>query len=62
MALTAIKAVALRAGVAIDCLSAPGIPRREAPDLHVNHVNDHHGRVKQWVRRVHGVANANLPD
>ena len=58
---TAIKAFARRAGVAVHVLPAPSIPRPEAPDLHINNVNAYHGRLKEWMRRFHGVATANLP-
>lgn len=58
---TAIKAFARRAGLAFHVLPAPGIPRPEAPDLHINNVNAYHGRLKEWMRRFHGVATANLP-
>ena len=35
-------------------------PRRasrspEAPDLHINNVNAYHGRLKEWMRRFHGL-------
>ena len=59
---TAIKALARRAGVAFHVLPAPGIPLLEAPDLHINNVNPYHGRLKEWMRRFHGVATANLPN
>ena len=59
---TAIKAFARRAGVPFHVLTAPGIPRPEAPDLHINNVNAYHGRLKEWMRRFHGVATANLPN
>ena len=58
---TAIKAFARRTGVAVHVLPAPGIPRPEAPDLHINNINAYHGRLKEWMRRFHGVATANLP-
>jgi transposase-like protein len=59
---TAIKAFARRAGVTFHVLTAPGMPRPEAPDLHINNVNAYHGRLKEWMRRFHGVATANLPN
>jgi hypothetical protein len=43
-------------------LPAPGIPRPEAPELHINNVNAYHGRFKEWMRRFHGVATKNLPN
>ena len=58
---TAITAFARRAGVKVHVLPAPGTPRPEAPDLHVNNVNAYHGRLKEWMRRFHGVATKNLP-
>jgi transposase-like protein len=59
---TAIKAFARRAGLTFHVLPAPGIPRPEAPDLHINNVNAYHGRLKEWMRRFHGVATENLPN
>ena len=59
---TAIKAFARRAGITFHVLPAPGIPRPEAPGLHINNVNACHGRLKEWMRRFHGVAAANLPN
>ena len=59
---TAIKAFARRAGITFHVLPAPGIPRPEAPGLHINNVNACHGRLKEWMRRFHGVATANLPN
>ena len=58
---TAVKAFARRAGITCHALPAPGIPLPEAPDLHINNVNAYHGRLKEWIRRFHGVATANLP-
>jgi transposase-like protein len=58
---TAITAFARRSKVKFHVLPAPGIPLPEAPDLHINNVNAYHGRLKEWVRRFHGVATANLP-
>jgi len=37
-------------------LPAPGGPRRQAPNLHINNVNGYHGRLKEWLRPFHGVA------
>jgi hypothetical protein len=42
-------------------LPAPGNPKPEAPERHINNVNAYHGRLKEWVRRFHGVATKNLP-
>ena len=58
---SAIKAFARRAGLTMHVLPAPGAPRPEAPELHINNVNAYHGRLKEWMRRFHGVATANLP-
>ena len=33
-----------------------GKPTRQAPDYHLNNVNAYHGRLKEWLRRFHGVA------
>jgi len=57
---TAIKAFARRAGLVMHILPAPGAPRLEASHLHINNVNAYHGRLKEWMRRFHGVATANL--
>lgn len=59
---TAITAFARRAKVKLHVLPAPGIPRPEAPELHINNVNAYHGRFKEWMRRFHGVATRNLPN
>jgi hypothetical protein len=56
----AITAFARRARVKVHVLPAPGTPRPEAPDLHINNVNAYHGRLKEWMR-FHGVATKNLP-
>ena len=58
---SAIKAFARRAKVTFHVLPAPGKPLPEAPDLHINNVNACHGRLKEWMRRFHGVATVNLP-
>lgn len=58
---TAITAFARRARVKFHALPAPGIPKPEAPELHINNVNAYHGRLKEWMRRFHGVATKNLP-
>jgi len=59
---TAIKAFARRAKLRFHVLPAPGSPLPEEPDLHINNVNAYHGRLKEWLRRFHGVATANLPN
>ena len=58
----AIKAFARRAQITCHVLPAPGSPKPDAPDLHINNVNAYHGRLKEWMRRFHGVATANLPN
>lgn len=58
---TAIKAFARRTKLALYILPAPGAPNPEAPHLHINNVNAYHGRLKEWMRRFHGVATVNLP-
>jgi transposase-like protein len=59
---TAITAFARRARVKFHVLPAPGIPKPEAPQFHINNVNAYHGRLKEWMRRFHGVATKNLPN
>jgi len=56
-----IVAFARAAGVPVHVLPAPGGPRPDAPQLHINNVNGYHGRLKEWMRRFHGVATKNLP-
>jgi len=58
----AIVAFARKAGIPHHVLPAPGKPSPEAPDLHINNVNAYHGRLKEWMRRFHGVATKNLPN
>ena len=58
---SAITAFARRARIKVHVLPAPGSPRPEAPDLHINNVNAYHGRLKEWLRPFHGVATKNLP-
>lgn len=57
----AITAFAKRAKLNIRVLPAPGHPRPEEPQFHINNVNAYHGRLKEWMRRFHGVATENLP-
>jgi hypothetical protein len=59
---TAIVVFAKRAGIAAHVLPKPGKPTRQAPDYHLNNVNAYHGRLKEWLRRFHGVATKNLPN
>lgn len=59
---TAIVAFARRSGIAAHILPMPGKPHPQAPDFHLNNVNAYHGRLKEWLRRFHGVATKNLPN
>jgi transposase-like protein len=59
---TAIVAFARRAGIAAHVLPMPGKPNPKAPDFHLNNVNAYHSRLKEWLRRFHGVATKNLPN
>jgi len=59
---TAIVAFAKRAGIPAHVMPKPGKPSRQAPDYHLNNVNAYHGRLKEWLRRFHGVATKNLPN
>jgi transposase-like protein len=56
----AIAAFGRRAGVRLHILPAPGLPKPNAPDFHINNVNAYHGRLTEWLRRFHGVATHNL--
>jgi transposase-like protein len=58
---SAITAFARRARIKFHILPAPGLPKPEAPDIHINNVNAYHGRLKEWMRHFHGVATQNLP-
>jgi transposase-like protein len=58
----AIVAFARRAGIVAHVLPRPGKPNPTAPDFHLNNVNAYHGRLKEWLRRFHGVATKNLPN
>jgi transposase-like protein len=59
---TAIVAFARRARIPAHVLPMPGKPSPQAPDVHLNNVNAYHGRLKEWLRRFHGVATKNLPN
>lgn len=59
---SAITAFARRARIKFHVLPAPGLPKPEAPDIHINNVNAYHGRLKEWMRHFHGVATRNLPN
>ena len=56
----AIVAFAKRAKIRVHVVPAPGSPGPGAPNIHINNVNAYHGRFKEWMRRFHGVATANL--
>lgn len=58
----AICGFARRARVKTHVLDAPGHPKPGAPQFHINNVNAYHGRLKEWMRRFHGVATDNLPN
>ena len=57
-----IVAFARGAGLPVHVLPAPGGPRPDAPQFHINNVNGYHSRFKEWMRRFHGVATKNLPN
>lgn len=57
-----LRAFARRANIRCHVVPAPGKPLPEAPHLHINNVNAYHGRLKEWMRRFHGVATKNLPN
>ena len=59
---TAIVAFARRAKIPAHVLPMPGKPNPQAPDFHLNNVNAYQGRLKEWLRRFHGVATKNLPN
>jgi transposase-like protein len=59
---SAIVAFARKAGIPTHILPVPGKPNAKAPDFHINNVNAYHGRLKEWLRRFHGVATKNLPN
>ena len=59
---SAIVAFARKAGIPTHILPVPGKPNPQAPDFHINNVNAYHGRLKEWLRRFHGVATKNLPN
>jgi hypothetical protein len=57
-----IVAFARAAGLPVHVLPSPGAPRPDAPQFHIQNVNGYHGRLKEWMRRFHGVATKNLPN
>ncbi len=52
----AIVGFARKGQIPCHILPAPGGPRPEAPNFHINNVNGYHGRLKEWLRPFHGVA------
>lgn len=58
----AIRAFARRHRIPVHVVPAPGKPDPANPDMHINNVNAYHGRLKEWLRRFHGVATKNLPN
>ena len=58
----AISGFARRARIKTHVLPAPGAPKPDAPQFHINNVNAYHSRLKEWMRRFHGVATENLPN
>jgi transposase-like protein len=57
-----IVAFARKANIPFHVAPAPGKPKPATPNLHINNVNAYHGRLKEWMRRFHGVATKNLPN
>jgi len=57
-----LRAFARRANIRCHVAPAPGKPLPDAPHFHINNVNAYHGRLKEWMRRFHGVATKNLPN
>jgi len=56
-----LRAFARRAKIPVRVVPAPGKPQPKAPEIHINNVNAYHSRLKEWLRRFHGVATRNLP-
>ena len=57
-----LRAFARRAKIPVRVVPAPGKPLPGEPDIHINNVNAYHLRLKEWMRRFHGVATRNLPN
>ena len=57
-----LRAFARRAKIPVRVVPAPGKPLSGEPDIHINNVNAYHSRLKEWMRRFHGVATRNLPN
>lgn len=57
-----LRAFARRAKIPVRVVPAPGKPLPGEPEIHINNVNAYHSRLKEWLRRFHGVATKNLPN
>ena len=57
-----LRSFARRAKIPVRVVPAPGKPLPGEPDIHINNVNAYHSRLKEWMRRFHGVATRNLPN
>jgi len=57
-----LRGFARRAKIPVRVVPAPGKPLPGEPDIHINNVNAYHSRLKEWMRRFHGVATRNLPN
>ena len=57
-----LRAFARRAKIPVRVVPAPGKPLPGQPQIHINNVNAYHSRLKEWMRRFHGVATRNLPN
>jgi transposase-like protein len=57
-----LRAFARRAKIPVRVVPAPGKPLPGQPEIHINNVNAYHSRLKEWMRRFHGVATKNLPN
>jgi len=57
-----LRAFARRAKIPLRVVPAPGKPAPGEPEIPINNVNAYHSRLKQWLRRFHGVATRNLPN
>ena len=57
-----LRSFARRAKIPVRVIPAPGKPLPGEPEIHINNVNAYHSRLKEWMRRFHGVATRNLPN
>jgi transposase-like protein len=57
-----LRSFARRAKIPVRVVPAPGKPLPGDPGIHINNVNAYHSRLKEWMRRFHGVATTNLPN